>query len=34
MQQEEIDYHMDIIADYVRWLETDGEVVNNWLLEN
>lgn len=34
MQQEEIDYNMEIIAESLRWLKTHGEVVNDWLLEN
>ncbi|KAG4077148.1 hypothetical protein HA402_016135 [Bradysia odoriphaga] len=34
IQQEDIDYNMEVVAEAVRWLEAEGEVVNNWLLEN
>lgn len=32
--QDEIDYNMQLVANSVRWLEADGVVVNDWLLEN
>lgn len=32
--QDEIDYNMDLVAVSVRWLESDGEAVNDWLMEN
>jgi len=34
MVQEEIDFNMEQIAESARWLDNEGEIVNDWLLEN
>lgn len=34
ISQDEIDYNMGQVANAVRWLERDGEVVIRWLMEN
>lgn len=34
LSQDEIDYNMSLVAIAVRWLEEDGEIVNDWLAEN
>lgn len=34
ISQDEIDYSMDQVENSVRWLERDGEVVNEWLMDN
>lgn len=34
MVQGEIDFNMEQVAESREWLDTEGEVVNDWLLEN
>lgn len=34
LSQDEINYNMALVANSVRWLEDDGEIVNQWLMEN
>ncbi|KAG4070271.1 hypothetical protein HA402_009834 [Bradysia odoriphaga] len=32
--QGEIDFNMEQVAESAKWIDTEGEVVNDWLLEN
>lgn len=34
MIQGEINFNMAQIAESAKWLDTEGEVVNDWLMEN
>lgn len=34
MIQGEFNFNMEVVAENVQWLDTEGEVVNTWLMDN